>query len=124
MEPKETIRPHLAVSHDPKAQSAIEQFQNKTLRPILKLQHPLLVAYFKAYLQQKKTDLNRLPAEKKKAWVEKAFKNDQSLKREVKGLILGHFTVAEFEAYRPIAQDANKRIWTMACERLLSVWYF
>ena len=121
MEPKETIRPQLAVSHDPRAQTAIEQFQNQTLRPILKLQHALLVAYFKAYLQQKKTNINDLSAEKKKAWVEKAFKNDQSLKREVKGIVLGQFTVAEFEAYLPLASDANKRIWTMACERLLSV---
>ena len=41
--------------------STEEKFQNETLRPIIKMQHDLLVKYFRSYLLNKKCkETNRL----------------------------------------------------------------
>jgi hypothetical protein len=122
METKESIRPVLEVSLNTSEKTAIEKFQNVTLRPIIKLQHDLVVAFFMHYVQSKKIDLSALSELKKTELVYKIFKSDNALKTEVKGLIIGHFTVAEYENYLPIASDANKRIWAMVSQRLLSVY--
>lgn len=121
METKESIRPRLAVSENTSTKNDIETFQNVTLRPILKLQHYLLLAVFENYVQRKKIDLNLLTEPKKTELVYGIFKTDNAFKTEIKGLILGHFTVAEYRTYLPLAADANKRIWAMASQRLLSV---
>lgn len=98
-----------------------EGFQNTTLRPILKLQHELLIAFFENYVKRKKIDFQGLSSEKKNDFVSNIFKNDNMFKTELRGMIIGQFTVSEFAAYKSISSDANKRILTMAKERLLSV---
>lgn len=98
-----------------------EGFQNTTLRPILKLQHELLIAFFENYVKRKKIDFQGLSSEKKKDFVSNIFKNDNMFKTELRGMIIGQFTVSEFATYKSISSDANKRILTMAKERLLSV---
>ncbi len=98
-----------------------EGFQNTTLRPILKLQHELLIAFFENYVKRKKIDFQGLSSEKKNDLLSKIFKNDNIFKTELRGMIIGQFTVSEFASYQKISSDANKRILTMAKERLLSV---
>lgn len=98
-----------------------ENFQNMTLRPILKLQHELLIAFFENYVRRKKIDFQGLNSEKKNDLVSNIFKNDNMFKSELRGLIIGQFTVSEFASYQSISSDANKRILAMAKERLLSV---
>ena len=98
-----------------------EGFQNTTLRPILKLQHELLIAFFENYVKRKKIDFQGLSSEKKNDLVSNIFKNDNMFKTELRGMIIGQFTVSEFAYYKSISSDANKRILTMAKERLLSV---
>ncbi len=98
-----------------------EGFQNTTLRPILKLQHELLIAFFENYVRRKKIDFQGLSSEKKNDLLSKIFKNDNIFKTELRGMIIGQFTVSEFASYQKISSDANKRILAMAKERLLSV---
>jgi len=118
---KESIRPILPNIGSMEHKNAEEKFQNTTLRPILKLQHDLLVAFFENYLSRKKINLLTFNNTKKIEVVSGIFKNDNSFKTELRGLIIGHFTVEEYQTYLPIASDANKRILAMAKERLLSV---
>jgi len=98
-----------------------ESFQNTTLRPILKLQHELLIVFFENYVKRKKIDFLGLSSVKKNDLVATIFKNDTVFKTELRGMIIGHFTVSEFAVYQTISSDANKRIFAMAKERLLSV---
>lgn len=98
-----------------------ESFQNKTLRPILKLQHELLIAFFEHYMSRKKIDFHELSSVKKNDLVSNMFKKDNMFKTEIRGMIIGHFTVSEFAVYQNMAPEANKRILSMAKERLLSV---
>jgi len=98
-----------------------EQFQNKTLRPIIKMQHNLLVAYFKEYLLNNKFKYNEATEIKKIVFISAAFQRDYAFKSELKGIILGQFTVAEFNLYTQHKSDFNKRILTMMQQRIVSV---
>jgi len=98
-----------------------EQFQNETLRPIIKLQHDLLVAYFKAYLLSKKCIFNEFSELKRIAFIEAAFQKDNGFKSELKGIIIGQFTAKEFEFYSKNKSDFNKRILKMIQQRITSV---
>lgn len=97
-----------------------EKFQNQTLRPIIKMQHELLISFFQNYLAVKKIPFANLDALKKKETVARIFKTDNAFKTELRGLIIGHFTVEEFDAYVADATALNKRIVTMIRQRLLS----
>jgi hypothetical protein len=121
IEEKVSIRPVLTNIGSLENKSAEEKFQNETLRPILKLQHDLLLAFFSDYLSRKKINLAAMNSAKRQETVSTIFKNDNSFRTEIRGLIIGHFTEAEFQTYLPMTADANKRILTMAKERLLSV---
>ena len=98
-----------------------EKFQNETLRPIIKLQHDLLVAYFKAYLVTKKCKFKEFSELKRIDFIKAAFQKDNAFKAELKGIIIGQFTTKEFEVYCSNKSDFNKRILTMIEQRIASV---
>ena len=118
---KTIIRPVIKNIGTVKNKSREEKFQNITLRPIIKLQHELLIAFFENYILRKKIKFSILNTLKKQELMSNIFKNDTMFKTELRGLIIGHFTVDEFTVYQTMTADANKRILTMIRERLLSV---
>jgi hypothetical protein len=83
------------------------------------MQNDLLVAYLKKYLLTKK--FNEVTEPKKIAFISSAFQRDNSFKSELKGIIIGQFTVAEFNLYTQHKSDFNKRIITMIQQRIISV---
>ena len=121
MTDKISIRPVIDGINRFENKSEQEQFQNDTLRPIIKLQHLLLVEYFKEYLLVKKCKFTELNELKQLAFIKAAFLRDNSFKAELKGLIIGQFTVEEFSLYSKYKSDFNKRILTMIEQRILSV---
>ena len=48
------IRPEIKKTKQLDSMSTEERFQNETLRPILKLQNPLLIAVFQRYIEMRK----------------------------------------------------------------------
>lgn len=118
---KVSIRPLIKNIGTIENKSEEEKFQNDTLRPILKLQHELLIAFFENYVRRKKIDFDKLNHVKMLELISNIFKNDNLFKTELRGLIIGHFTLSEYKLYQTISVDANKRIFTMIKERLLSV---
>lgn len=100
--------------------SVEERFQNITLRPILKLQNPLLIEVFKNYISTHKGTFYTLSLEKKIQYIESAVQKDSTFRNSLKGIILGQFTVKEYKQYTPNATQLNKRMMTMLIERLKS----
>jgi len=121
MTDKISIRPVIDGINRFENKSEQEQFQNDSLRPIIKLQHLLLVEYFKEYLLVKKCKFTDLSELKQLAFIKAAFLRDNSFKAELKGVIIGQFTVEEFSLYNKYKSDFNKRILTMIEQRILSV---
>ena len=95
-----------------------EKFQNNTLRPILKLQNPLLIAVFHNYIVKHKAVFYDLSVEKRLAYIENALYKDKKFRNALKGMIIGHFTVDEYKDYTAYSSSLNKRMMNMAVERL------
>lgn len=97
-----------------------ESFQNEVLRPILKLQNDLIIALFKNYVSKNKADFYNHTNEKKLAVMENAIQKDSKFRNAMKGIIIGLFTVDEFEIYTQSSSALNKRMMNMLLERLKS----
>jgi len=120
MSSKQDIRPHIESISETDHQRPEELFQNKVLRPILKLQHDLLLLFFTSHTLKKKVVYAELNSVQKKELLDEIFKKDSQFKIELRGLIIGHFTTEEYLIYQKMAAELNKRIMSMAKERLLS----
>lgn len=115
------IRPQIKGINTLLNMSIEEDFQNTTLRPIIKLQHDLLVVYVKEYLINSKKRFEEFSNVKKIEILTLVFKKDNSLKTELKGIIIGHFTTDEFFIYCTNKTEFNKRILAMIRQRITSV---
>lgn len=98
----------------------LEQFQNSTLRPIIKSLNDLLVVYFKNYMVIKKFDNLNSTAIQKDAFISTAFLKDHQFKNEIKGFIIGHFSIEEYDFYKISTKEINKRIFNIVKQRILS----
>ena len=97
-----------------------ETFQNKTLRPIIKLQHDILTAYFQEYLIARHCNFEVLLNIQKEDFIFNLFSQNNNFKIEIKGMIIGLFNVAEFKDYCCNKRDFNKRILTIVKQRIIS----
>jgi len=95
-----------------------EQFQNKTIRPIVKLQNDLLLEVFKNYIKKRKNTFYELSLEKKLNFIENAIQKDMKFRNSLKGMIIGQFTVDEYQVYTENSSALNKRMMNIVKERL------
>lgn len=98
--------------------SSDEVFQNQVLRPILKLQNDLFVDVFKNYISKYKNDFYSYSVEKKLAYIENSIHKDIKFRNSLKGIVIGLFTIAEYNAYIQNSSSLNKRMMNMLIERL------
>ncbi len=117
---KQSIRPIIANISNIENKSQEERFQNGVVRPIIKLQHDLIVVFFENHTLQKKLNFSDLSTFKKSELIVSIFNKDSQFKIELRGLIIGHFTVEEFTIYQNMSSEISKRIYAMIKERLLS----
>lgn len=95
-----------------------EAFQNQTLRPVLKMQHHLIISliesqtHFGAIL--KKSDNYTVFYESLLTYVQK----HQQLKNQIIGLCIGLLSMEEFNFYLSSSAAINKRIIQMAVKRI------
>jgi hypothetical protein len=114
---KKSIRPQLNISS---VNSSVEEkFQNETLRPIIKLQHSLLIQYFSNLISVQKIDFKSLKKEKKSELISEKLVKENPLKDFFKGLVSGQFTPEEFDYYLSNKNAINKRITQIIEKRLI-----
>ena len=114
-----SIRPDLDL--DSTQSTPAEQFQNQTLRPILKFQHELLVAAFRAYIDKRHGVFFQLSAKDRVEWIKHSLQKDQSLRNTLTGMILGHFTIEEWATFQLNEAEHSRRVIQMLIQRLQSV---
>jgi len=112
------IRPELKKTKQFLSMGTEERFQNETLRPILKLQNPLFISVFRNYIEKRKGVFYDLSVPKKLAYIEMALIKDHKFRNSVKGMILGQFTVKEYQTYASNSSALNKRMMNMTIERI------
>ncbi len=109
-----SLRPSVEVADT--SVSSSEIFQNEVLRPILKLQNDLIISWFEFQIQGHKLILKDNPREK----IKRLLSKNNKLQAELKGIIIGQFTLLEYKEFTTNAKDLGKRIIDMAIERFLS----
>lgn len=109
------IVPNAQVHEDTKSE---ERFQNLTLRPILKLQNDLILAVYKNYLKKRKSTFYELKLPARMDYLTKSIQKDMKLRNQLKGMIIGQFTLEEFALYKENSSALNKRMMHMVIERL------
>ncbi|CAL66485.1 hypothetical protein [Christiangramia forsetii] len=114
------LRPQIPSARITDNMSADERFQNETLRPVAKLQHELLLAMFRNYIVKHKNKFYELKLEKRFEYIENAIQRDIKFRNSLKGMIIGQFTLAEYEIYIKNSSALNKRMMNIVKERLLS----
>ncbi len=114
------IRPQILSAKVNHSMSFDEQFQNRTLRPIIKLQNQLLVAAFQNYITKHKNQYYELCLEKQLGYIENAIQKDIKFRNSLKGMIIGQFTVEEYGTYIKNSSALNKRMMNTVIERLKS----
>lgn len=100
--------------------SAEEHFQNKTLRPIIKLQNDLFIAVFRNYIVKHKNVFYQLTLEKRLNYIENAIHKDIKFRNSLKGMVIGQFSIAEYEKYILNSSAFNKRMMAIVKQRLQS----
>jgi hypothetical protein len=102
-------------------QSSVEEvFQNRTLRPILKLQNDLFIQVFINYVLKQKGTFFELSPEKKMSYIENVVQRDIKFRNSLKGMVIAFFTLDEYAEYIQISSNLNKRMMNMLIERLKS----
>lgn len=112
------LRPQLNLAP---ASAPEEKFQNDTLRPVMKLQHELLLAVFRAFLVRRKVQLDQLPADQRFGKIKELVTRDHRLRDLLFGLALGQLTNEEMTVYLADESTFNRRMTNLIVERLTSV---
>ena len=98
--------------------SDLERFQNEVIRPIIKMQNNLLVAFFNNYIRNRKIEFNKLEAEFQKNKINTILTKDINFKNILIGSIIGHLNENEIKIYLKSKSELNKRIIQMVMQRL------
>lgn len=114
------IRPQIPSARVHDGMSEDERFQNGTLRPIAKLQNPLLIEVFRNYISKRKNVFYDLSLEKRLTYIENSIHKDMKFRNSLKGMIIGQFTVDEYVTYIKNSSALNKRMMNIVKERLVS----
>ena len=110
------LRPALGISTE--ALGSLEVFQTQTLRPILKLQNPVLLSLMSVYLKKFCPRFSRLSRDEKKTWVRDVLKRDSRPKNMLIGMVAGHFTEEEFAFFIEQEPEIRRRLIDLCIQRI------
>ncbi|RXG16204.1 hypothetical protein DSM03_103390 [Leeuwenhoekiella aestuarii] len=114
------LRPEIPSARVNDTMSADEQFQNGSLRPVVKLQNDLLVEAFRNYITKHKNVFYNLTIERRMEYIANAIQKDIKFRNSLKGMVIGQFTVDEYRTYIQNSSALNKRMMNLVRERIQS----
>jgi hypothetical protein len=103
-----------------KADSIEENFQNETLRPILKLQNDLIITLAQEFLKNKNVSWEKIKEKNPLQWLSLNIKRDLPFKNLLIGMVIGQFNGEELKEYLSFQKEMNKRIINMMTERMVN----
>ncbi len=115
----EKVRPKLPDAITEGELKEEELFQNMVLRPVVKMQHDLLIMRLKSHFRSKRVLFNVMDNKKRTEVVIQAFQSDLNLKKEIQGMITGQLSLVEFQQYLKSERSLNKRIIQMVRNRMI-----
>ena len=116
MSDRKTIRP--LVQTQSGTSNPAEQFQNETLRPILKMQNELLLAVYRHFLAKRRVPFAKKTEKEQAGWIRHSLQQDNRLRSTLLGLVIGQFTLAEWETYTQQEAECRRRLTQPLARRL------
>lgn len=101
-------------------QTPIEQFQNTTIRPILKYQHSILIVFFNSNVHVQYIVSANYSLLKKHNQLKLFLSKQLAFRAQLLGIVTGLFTDAEFDFYLSEKVNLDKRIANMILDRFIS----
>ena len=99
--------------------SELEYFQNITIRPIIKMQHHLLILSLNNYLKKRKISLENLSDIQIINKINSIINKDISYRNICLGFVIGHFSSKEYMYYINHSSEIHKRIIKIVQKRLM-----
>lgn len=112
------IRPLIPSARVSQDMSADERFQNKTLRPIIKLQNDLFLSAFQNYIAKRKNAFYEHSLQERMDYIAHAIQKDLKFRNSLKGMVIGQYTIEEYDIYIQNSSSLNKRMMNMVIKRL------
>jgi hypothetical protein len=114
------VKPRPEIPTEPTAISTAEQFQNQTLRPVLKALNDLILAYYRHHLPKRKVAFDRFSPEDKLAYIERSVREDTRLRLMLIGMVVGQFSPEEWAIFMAEEAELTRRISNLLIGRLQS----
>lgn len=108
------------IATEPTAVSPAEQFQNQTIRPILKLLDGPVQTLWQHHWPKRKAPFDRFTRQEKMDYIERAIREDTRLRLMLVGMVLGHFTPDEWALFTTDEAELTRRIGSLLTQRLQS----
>jgi len=96
----------------------VEAFQNEVLRPIIKMQHDVIVQAWHRYVVEQKSRFYKLNRPDQKVYIHAAYKTNRALRAFNLGLICGVLTKVEWRDFRENEKELSKRIISLIAQRI------
>ena len=113
-------RPNINLKNRREVHLESELFQNEVLRPILKMQHDIILKTFHNHIEKSSINWTQLNQIKKVKCVNDQLSKNLQIKHLIIGLIVGHLNDLEINQYLSNTKEYNKRIIQMAKQRIQS----
>jgi hypothetical protein len=113
-------RPIIPSTDNDRAVSEAEKFQNETIRQVIKMQHDVFIFLLQMNFKEKKDTYFVLSEEKKEAYIKGIFSNDNKLRANIVGVVLGSLKEEERTIYAEMRKEIDKRILQIVLERILT----
>ncbi|MFD2787020.1 hypothetical protein [Hymenobacter rubripertinctus] len=100
------------------APATVADFLHAVLRPILKLQNPMLLAVVADFVHDHHVPLVRVAPLDQQRLLGELLARNTKLRYTVVGLVTGLFTTAEFTFYRQHRSELNRRLLELSTRRV------
>ncbi|MAD98138.1 MAG: hypothetical protein CMB99_12500 [Flavobacteriaceae bacterium] len=97
----------------------IETFQNNVLRPIIKMQHDVIISATQHQMKKMKLSKEGMSKDAFQKKLDHLFARNIAFKNLLIGLIIADFSPEEFETYELHYPEYNRRINTIIKKRVL-----
>ena len=116
------IRPEILIKNT--QFSITEQFQNETLRPILKLLNNSIIEFSKMYISSLEISFENKSSQEIEKILTNLFNKHPTFKIYLVGMLLGYLTQKELRIYLENQKELQKRILILLKERLRTQFLF
>jgi hypothetical protein len=100
--------------------SLTEEFQNKTVRPILKLLNNTIIEFSKTFIASLEINFENKTTFEIGKTLDNLFKKHPTFKVYLIGMVISYLTTDELNIYLENQKTINKRIYVLLQERLKS----